>query len=43
MSTLQEKNAALLFQEQAAAEMWDGWGMEAYCLNQKKKPEETVQ
>lgn len=38
MSTLQEKNAALLFQEQAAAEMWDAWGMEAYRLNQEKRP-----
>lgn len=35
---LNMKMLALLFQEQEAAEMWDAWGMEAYRLNQEKRP-----
>ena len=32
------KMTALLFRENKAAEMWDAWGMEAYRLNQEKRP-----
>ena len=32
------KMMALLFQEKEAAEMWDAWGLEAYRLNQEKRP-----
>ena len=32
------KMMALLFQEREAAEMWDAWGLEAYQLNQEKRP-----
>lgn len=35
---LNMKMLALLFQEREAAEMWDAWGMEAYRLNQEKRP-----
>ena len=38
MSTWKEKNAALLFQEKEAAEMWDAWGLEAFQMNQEKRP-----
>lgn len=38
LQILNMKMMALLFQEQAAAEMWNGWGMEAYRLNQEKRP-----
>ena len=38
LQILNMKMMALLFQEQAAAEMWDAWGMEAYRLNQEKRP-----
>ena len=35
---LNMKMMALLFQEKKAAEMWDAWGMEAYRMNQEKRP-----
>ena len=38
ISLLNMKMLALLFQEKEAAEMWDSWGMEAYKLNQEKRP-----
>lgn len=38
ISLLNMKMMALLFQEKEAAEMWDSWGMEAYKLNQEKRP-----
>ena len=38
VSLLNMKMMALLFQEKEAAEMWDAWGMEAYRLNQEKRP-----
>ena len=34
---LNMKMLALLFREDAAAAMWDEWGMEAYRLNQEKR------
>lgn len=38
ISLLNMKMMALLFQEKETAEMWDSWGMEAYKLNQEKRP-----
>lgn len=38
LSVLNMKMMALLFQEKEAAEMLDAWGMEAYQLNQEKRP-----
>ena len=38
VSLLNMKMMALLFQEREAAEMWDAWGMDAYRLNQEKRP-----
>ena len=38
LKVLNIKMMALLFQEKEAAEMWDAWGLEAYQLNQEKRP-----
>lgn len=38
ISLLNMKMMALLFQEKETAEMWDSWGIEAYKLNQEKRP-----
>lgn len=38
LSVLNMKMMALLFQEKDVAEMLDAWGMEAYQLNQEKRP-----
>lgn len=38
IKVLNLKMMALLFQEREAAEMWDAWGLEAYRLNQEKRP-----
>ena len=38
VKVLNLKMTALLFQEKEAAEMWDAWGLEAYQLNQEKRP-----
>jgi len=35
---LNMKMMALLFREEAAAKLWEAWGMEAYRLNQEKRP-----
>ena len=35
---LNMKMLALLFREDAAAAMWNEWGLEAYRLNQEKRP-----
>jgi len=35
---LNMKMMALLFQDEAGAELWESWGMEAYRLNQEKRP-----
>lgn len=35
---LNMKMMALLFQDEAAANMWEAWGMEAYRRNEEKRP-----
>lgn len=38
INLLNMKMMALLFREEAGAKKWEAWGMEAYGLNQEKRP-----